>query len=93
MEALAGLARTLAQTPDTDGSTMLDNTAIVFVPDNGEQHHSTASDFPTLLLGGNAMGLRTDGRTVIYPGLREGTATLLVPVMPVRVLPKASAHG
>lgn len=74
VEALAGLARRLAQTPDTDGSTMLDNTAIVFVPDNGEQHHSTASDFPTLLLGGNAMGLRTDGRTVIYPGLREGAA-------------------
>ena len=48
---------------------MLDHTAIVFMSDNGEQHHSTASDWPMLLLGGNAMGLQTGGRTIIYPGI------------------------
>ncbi len=69
VELISALARTLAATPEvgTSGS-MLDHTAIVFMSDNGEQHHSTAAEWPILVLGGNALGLRTDGRTVIYPG-------------------------
>lgn len=48
---------------------MLERTVIVWIGDNGEQHHSTASEFPVLLLGGSALGLRRGGRTVIYPGI------------------------
>ena len=36
--------------------------------DNGEQHHSEAREWPTLLVGGDALGLKTDGRTVVFPG-------------------------
>ena len=48
---------------------MLDNTLIVYLGDNGEQHHSTASDFPILLLGGRGLGRSGLGETLIYPGL------------------------
>ena len=71
VELVAKLARTLAATPEVGASgSMLDHTAIVFMSDNGEQHHSTATEWPMLLVGGNALGLKTDGRTVIYP--RDG---------------------
>lgn len=70
---VAELARTLAATPELSASgSMLDHTAIVFMSDNGEQHHSEAREWPKLLIGGNALGLNTDGRTVVYPA--EGTA-------------------
>ncbi len=73
--ALTGrLARALAATPEVGASgSMLDHTAIVLMSDNGEQHHSEAREWPTLLLGGNALGLRTDGRTVVFPGYGKGS--------------------
>jgi hypothetical protein len=43
----------------------------VYIPDNGEQHHSTATEFPILLLGGNGIGLRTGGQTIVYPPLGQ----------------------
>jgi hypothetical protein len=68
IDLIAQLARTLAATPEVGASgSMLDHTAIVFMSDNGEQHHSTATEWPALVVGGNALGLKTDGRTVIYP--------------------------
>ena len=48
---------------------MLDHTVIVYIGDNGEQHHSTASEFPVVLIGGRALGLQTNGRTLVYPGM------------------------
>ena len=51
---------------------MLDNTVIVFISDNGEQHHSTASEFPVVLIGGKNLGLNTGGRTIVYPGVDTG---------------------
>ena len=73
VELVATLARTLAATPEVGASgSMLDHTAIVYLSDNGEQHHSTAREWPMLLVGGNALGLKTDGRTVIFPA--EGSA-------------------
>ncbi len=46
---IAQLARTLAATPEVGSSgSMLDHTAIVFISDNGEQHHSTAVEWPAL---------------------------------------------
>lgn len=73
VEMVAQLARTLASTPEigAEGS-MLDHTAILFMSDNGEQHHSTASEWPMLLVGGESLGLRTGGRTLVWPGLGEG---------------------
>ncbi len=68
---IARLASTLAATPETGGGTMLDHTVIVYVSDNGEQHHSTASEFPVLLLGGESLGLASGGRSLVYPGLES----------------------
>lgn len=61
------LARRLREVPEGEG-TMLDHTVIVYLSDNGERHHSTAEEWPIFLLGGAAMGLRTGGRTIVYPG-------------------------
>lgn len=66
---IARVARRLADTPEPGGEgNMLDNTIIVFIGDNGEQHHSTASEFPVLLVGGGGH-LAAGGRTLLYPGL------------------------
>ncbi len=68
VDLIAQLARTLAATPEVGATgSMLDHTAIVFMSDNGEQHHAEAKEWPMLFVGGNALGLRTDGRTVVYP--------------------------
>jgi len=69
----ATMARALHAVPE-GGGTMLDNTVIVYLGGNGEQHHSSASEFPLLVLGGQNLGLRTDGRTVVYPGLSAGAS-------------------
>lgn len=68
------MAVPLKNTPDPNGGSMLDNTVIVYISDNGEQHHSTASEFPVLLIGGGALGLKTGGRTIVYPGVDTGGA-------------------
>jgi hypothetical protein len=66
------MALPLKNTPDPNGGTMLDNTIIVYIGDNGEQHHSTGSEFPVVLIGGSALGLKTGGRTIVYPGVDTG---------------------
>lgn len=73
VELIAGLARTLEATPEVGASgTMLDHTAILYMSDNGEQHHATGIEWPLLLVGGNALGLKTDGRTLVFP--RDGAS-------------------
>ena len=67
----AQLARRLEAVPEGDG-TMLDHTVIAFISDNGDQHHSPGAEWPSLLIGGGALGLKTDGRSVVYPA--EGQA-------------------
>jgi len=70
VELACRMARALKAQPEGDG-TMLDNTVIVYMSDNGEQHHSKATDWPILLLGGRNLGLAGGGRSVLYP--RRGT--------------------
>jgi hypothetical protein len=68
VDMIAQMARTLAATPEVGGDgSMLDHTIILYISDNGEQHHSTAEEWPCLLVGGRQLGFKTDGRTVIYP--------------------------
>lgn len=74
VDMICDLARSLKATPEPGGSgSMLDHTAIVFISDNGEQHHSQSNDWPILLLGGSALGLQTGGRTIFYPGQSSGS--------------------
>ncbi len=71
VDAIAAAARRLAAAPDIGGGSVLDHTVIVYIGDNGEQHHSTASEFPVLIIGGEGLGLRTGNRTIVFPGLRS----------------------
>lgn len=65
---MSQMARSLHDTPEAGGDgTMLENTAMVYMSDNGEKHHSRAEEWPMLLMGGQRLGLQTDGRTVVYP--------------------------
>jgi hypothetical protein len=70
VELIADMARTLALVSEGDG-TMLDNTVIVFLSDNGERHHGEAIEYPVLMVGGQAMGLHNDGRTTVFPGVKH----------------------
>ena len=63
---MARMARALEARPE-EGGTMLDNTILLHMSDNGEKHHSNAEEWAMLLIGGNNMGFRTDGRSVSYP--------------------------
>lgn len=65
---VASIARATKRLKDAG---LLDRTVVVWIGDNGEQHHSTSSEFPVLLLGGTALGLKPGGRTVIYPGVEN----------------------
>lgn len=69
---MARMARALAAKPEA-GGTMLDNTLLLYMSDNGEQHHSGSEEWAMLLLGGNNMGFKTDGRSVTYPGVLKKT--------------------
>lgn len=66
----AGLARALAEVPE-DGGSMLDNTLIVLMSDNGEQHHSEGIEWPLLLIGGQNLGFLNDGRSTVFPGVNS----------------------
>jgi hypothetical protein len=69
VDMIAQMARRLEATPDVSGGggTMLDNTLILYMSDNGEKHHSNAEEWPMLLVGGDGLGFKTDGRTLVYP--------------------------
>ncbi|MGE0786643.1 MAG: DUF1552 domain-containing protein [Sandaracinaceae bacterium] len=71
VDLVAQMARRLADTPDVAGGNMLDHTLICYVGDNGEQHHSQALEFPVVLIGGSALGLRSGGKTIVVPGRSE----------------------
>jgi len=66
VDMAADLARALAAVPEGEG-TMLDYTAIVVMSDNGDFHHSQGKEWPVLLIGGQRLGLKTDGRALVYP--------------------------
>lgn len=67
MNVMFELARELDAVPEGDG-TLLDHTVLVWIGDNGETHHASADEFPVVLVGGSALGLRGGNRTIVYPG-------------------------
>lgn len=66
VELIAAMAERLAAVPEGDG-TMLDNTVIVYLSDNSNLHHSTAIEWPMLVLGNLGGQLKTNGRYLAYP--------------------------
>ena len=63
---ISEVARKLESIPEDDG-TMLDNTVIVYVSDNSDKHHSTATEWPMVVLGNMAGRLNSKGRYLAYP--------------------------
>jgi hypothetical protein len=70
-DLIAGMAGKLNALPEGDGN-MLDNTVIVYVSDNSDKHHSSATEWPMVVLGNVAGKLKSKGRYLSYP--RYGSA-------------------
>ena len=70
-ELIANMAAKLESTPEGNG-TMLDNTIIVYVSDNSDKHHSSATEWPMVVLGNLNGKLNSSGRYLAYP--RYGTS-------------------
>ncbi len=49
------------------GSTLYDNTAAVYMPDNGESHHSPKRRYSLYVVGNAGKKLKADGRFLRYP--------------------------
>ncbi|TWT34431.1 DUF1552 domain-containing protein [Blastopirellula retiformator] len=65
-DLIGDFAQKLAAIPEGAG-TMLDNTVIVYLSDNSDKHHSTAVEWPMVVLGDLGGGLKTGGRYLSYP--------------------------
>tara|TARA_Y100000588_G_scaffold305979_1_gene329499 strand:- start:141 stop:473 length:333 start_codon:yes stop_codon:yes gene_type:complete len=61
------MVRRFEQIPDGDG-TFMDNTVIVFLSDAPDTHHSTAYEWPFLLIGNISEKMNLGGRYITYPG-------------------------
>ncbi len=70
-DLIADMAKKLNAIPEGDG-TMLDNTIIVYVSDNSDKHHSSATEWPMVVLGNLGGRLNSRGRYLAYP--RYGAA-------------------
>lgn len=70
-DLIADMAAKLQAIPEGDG-TMLDNTLIVYLSDNSDKHHSSATEWPMVVLGNLAGRLDSRGRYLAYP--RYGAA-------------------
>ncbi len=71
LKLIADMAHRLEATPEGNG-TMLDNTIIVYLSDNSDKHHSTAVEWPMVVLGNLNGKLNSTGRYLAYP--RYGSA-------------------
>ncbi|MDA0587710.1 MAG: DUF1552 domain-containing protein [Planctomycetota bacterium] len=65
-DLIADMATKLKAIPEGDG-TMLDNTIIVYVSDNSDKHHSSATEWPMVVLGNLGGRLNSKGRYLSYP--------------------------
>ncbi len=66
MKLLADLAQQLKSVPEADG-TLLDNTAIIYLSDSGNEHHGNLNEWPMLVLGGCGGRLKSVGRYMQFP--------------------------
>jgi len=70
-ELIADMAGKLNAIPEGNG-TMLDNSIIVYLSDNSDKHHSSATEWPMVVLGNLGRRLNSHGRYLAYP--RYGAA-------------------
>ena len=60
----------LKRMPEGNG-TMFDNTVIMYLPENGEKHHSIGTHVPFLILSGKNVNLDIAGRFIQLPAYNE----------------------
>ncbi|MEL6179868.1 MAG: DUF1552 domain-containing protein [Myxococcota bacterium] len=65
-ELIGRMMDRLDAVPEGDG-TMLDNTLIVYLNDNGSEHHSKYDNFPVAVIGTLGGRLQAAGRRIAYP--------------------------
>jgi hypothetical protein len=66
MQLIAGMANKLSQVPEGNG-TMLDNTLIIYLSDNADQHHASNLQWPIVVVGNQNGRLKSKGRYIAYP--------------------------
>lgn len=71
MTVVNSLVEGLKSMPEGNG-TMFDNTIIMYLPENGETHHSKGTHVPFLILTGDNVKLDTAGRFIQLPGYSKG---------------------
>jgi hypothetical protein len=64
---IAKMGKRLEETPEGDGN-MLDNTAIVYMSDAPDTHHSTCYEWPLVIVGNLKGKMKLGGHYVNYPG-------------------------
>ena len=67
MSQIAKMVDRLESTPEGSG-TMMDNTLIIYMSDAPDTHHSTAMEWPMLLVGDLGGRLKLSGQYINYPG-------------------------
>ncbi|MEO1335217.1 MAG: DUF1552 domain-containing protein [Myxococcota bacterium] len=65
-----GLLAPLSEMPEGAGS-MLDNTTLIYLNDNGEQHHAKYDNWPVIMVGDFGGRLTTGGRLIEYPNHQQ----------------------
>ena len=70
MKLLADLANQLRAVPEGDG-TLLDNTAIIYLSDSGNEHHGNLNEWPMIVIGGCGGRLKSVGRYLQFPSYGE----------------------
>ena len=68
MELMNRIVSRLKATPEIDGKgTMFDNTVILYLPNNGETHHSNGSEWPFVVMAGDNTPLNIGRRYIRLP--------------------------
>lgn len=68
MKLMNQIVSRLKATPEVDGKgTMFDNTVIMYLPNNGETHHSNGSEWPFVVMAGDNTPLNIGRRYIRLP--------------------------
>lgn len=71
MQVINGIVSQLKESPEGSGS-MFDNTMIMYLPENGETHHSVGTEVPFMIFAGSNVKLSMARRRYIrLPGYNE----------------------
>ena len=72
MKLVNQIVTRLKATPEIDGKgNMFDNTVIVYLPNNGETHHSRGTEWPFLIIAGDNAPMRLGRRYMRFPDYGE----------------------